>query len=136
MVGAGEGAFLVTEQLGLDQLAGDRRAVHGDQRRLGPRARPVQRLDQHLLADAGFAVDQHRNVLFQHALRLADSLLHALIALVQAAQVEQRRLAGVLAEIPWLAVWFAGATHDAVEALAAQGAQQQRQFFRLIQQVQ
>src|SRR5690606_41392884 len=54
----------------------------------------------------------------------------------RSSDLEQRRFAGALAEIPWLAAWLARATHDAVEALAAQGAQQQRQFFRLIQQVQ
>ena len=57
---AGERALLVAEQLGLDQLLGDRRAVHLDER--GARARLLCSVDlarDQLLAGAVLAGDQH-----------------------------------------------------------------------------
>src|SRR5690606_36442585 len=54
LVRAGEGAALVAEQFGLDQVLGDRRAVHRDER--PPRAPRVRGdvLRQELLAGARF----------------------------------------------------------------------------------
>ena len=48
--GAGEGALLVTEQLGLEQALGERGAVDLDERPRRPRARVVDRLGDQLLA--------------------------------------------------------------------------------------
>ena len=56
---AGEGALLVAEQLALEQRLGQRRAVEAQERRRRARRAAVDRLGQHLLADAGLAEDQH-----------------------------------------------------------------------------
>ncbi len=59
---AGKGALLVAEQLALDQLARERRAVHRDKRRAGARTAEMDRVRHQLLAGARFAPDQHRHV--------------------------------------------------------------------------
>jgi hypothetical protein len=56
--GAGEGALFVAEQLALEQRRRQRRAVDAGQRPR-PRRQVVQRLGEHLLADAGLAEDEH-----------------------------------------------------------------------------
>ena len=53
--GAGEGAFLVAEQFGLEQLGGNGGAVHLDERAGGERAGIVDVRGQQFLAGAGFA---------------------------------------------------------------------------------
>ncbi len=58
---AGERALLVTEQDRLDQIVRDRAAVDRDERLCGALARAVDRARDQLLADAGFAFDQHGN---------------------------------------------------------------------------
>ena len=50
--GAGERAGLVTEQLALEEVAGDRAAVDDDERPVAPRAREVDRLGRDVLAGA------------------------------------------------------------------------------------
>src|SRR6185437_17060324 len=57
---AREGAALVAEQLGFDELLGQRRAVDGDERLVGARPVEMQRACDQLLAGAGLAEDQHR----------------------------------------------------------------------------
>jgi hypothetical protein len=57
--GAGERAAFVTEQLGFEQLLGDRRAVQRDEGLVGARAEIVQAAGDQFLAAAGFATDQH-----------------------------------------------------------------------------
>ena len=59
LVRAGEGAALVAEQLRLEQLLGQRRAVERDERAAGSRRRAVDEPGDHLLAGAGFARQQH-----------------------------------------------------------------------------
>ena len=59
---AGEAARLVAEQLGLDQIFGQRRAVHDDQRARPARRQVVEPLGDQLLAGAALADDQHRAV--------------------------------------------------------------------------
>ena len=59
---AGEGALLVAEELGFDQVARDRRHVDGDERALAALAVIVQRAGHELLAGAGFAGDHHGEV--------------------------------------------------------------------------
>ena len=54
----GEGALLVTEQLGLQEVLGNRRAVDRDEGAPCPPALPVQITGDHLLARAAFAGDQ------------------------------------------------------------------------------
>ena len=61
-VGARERATNVTEQLRLDDLGGDRPAVHRDERAVAPRAQRVDRPRQDLLPDAALAQDEHVRV--------------------------------------------------------------------------
>ena len=60
--GAGEGAALVAEELGLDQLLGDGGAVDLDEGRLAPRRQGVDGAGHQLLAGAVLAVDEHAPV--------------------------------------------------------------------------
>ena len=53
----------MTEQLRLGELGRDRRAVERDERLLRARAARVQQRGDQLLAGAGLAVDEHRDVL-------------------------------------------------------------------------
>ena len=57
--GAGESAFFVAEQLGLDQGFRERTAVHRHKRPVAPGAEVVDMACHQLLAGAGFANDQH-----------------------------------------------------------------------------
>jgi len=50
--------FFVAEQLGFDQLVGNRTAVDGDKRRVLTRAVIVNRAGNQFLARAGFADDE------------------------------------------------------------------------------
>ena len=65
---AGERALLVAEQDRLDQCFGERAAVDGDERLAAPLRAALDRARQELLADAGFAFDQHGNVRLGSAL--------------------------------------------------------------------
>src|SRR5262249_34015812 len=60
--GSREGPFFVTEELGLEQILGNRRAVDGDKRAVGPRAERVQRPGEELLARPALSLEQHRGV--------------------------------------------------------------------------
>ena len=68
--GAGERAALVAEQLALDQLGGNRRAVDLDERPRRERALAVDVRGQQLLAGARFAGEQHAGVGPRHLRRL------------------------------------------------------------------
>ncbi len=57
--GAGEGAAGVAEQLSLDEVVGERRAVHGDEPAVSPRAQPMERARDKLLAGATLTFDEH-----------------------------------------------------------------------------
>src|SRR6185436_7786492 len=57
--GAGEGAFLVAEQLGLDQAVGQRGAADFDERLLRAQRAVVDGVGDQLLAGARLAADQH-----------------------------------------------------------------------------
>src|SRR5205814_1195207 len=72
-----EGALLVTEELALDQLARERRAVHLDERLRAPRAVVVERVGDQLLPRAARAADEDRQIRVRH---LADHVEHALQA--------------------------------------------------------
>src|SRR5439155_503085 len=61
-VRAGEGAALVAEQLGLEQLHGDRGAVDLDEGPLAARGNPVDGPGHVVLPDAALAADQNRRV--------------------------------------------------------------------------
>ena len=67
---AGERALHVTEQLALDQLRRNRRAVHLDERSLRPRAQRMDRTSDELLARAVLPGDQHARRCLPHPLDL------------------------------------------------------------------
>ena len=73
---AGRDAFLDPEQLGLEQIFGQRGAVDGHQRLRSARRGVVNEARQHLLAGARLAVDQHPHVAAGHALGLIVDALH------------------------------------------------------------
>ncbi len=75
-VAPGEGSLLVAEQGGFHEIVGDRAAIHGDERLAAALARPLDRPGQHLLADTGFALDQHGNVGLRRALGEPDHPIH------------------------------------------------------------
>ena len=60
--GAGEGAGLVAEELGLDQVLVDRAAVQPDEGAVAAPAAVVDALAEDLLADARFSAEQHGRV--------------------------------------------------------------------------
>ena len=70
--GAGEAARLVAEQLGFDQIFGQRRAVHDDQRPRPARRQMVKPLGDQLLAGPALADDQHGPVERRGAARALD----------------------------------------------------------------
>src|SRR5882757_3469968 len=62
-----EGAGLVAEQLGIDQALRHRRAVQRDIVVARAVARGVNRAREHVLADAGLAMQQHRQIVVADA---------------------------------------------------------------------
>ncbi len=75
---AGERALLVAEQLRLDQLLRQRRAVDLDERALRAAAAHVDRVGDQLLADAVLALDQDVGVALGHRLDQLEQLAHLL----------------------------------------------------------
>ena len=67
--GAGERAFLVAEELALDQLGRDRRAVDLDERPRGERALAMDVRSEQFLARARLAGQEHAGVRFGHLRR-------------------------------------------------------------------
>ncbi len=76
----GEGAFLVAEQLRLDQAVGDGGAVHSDEGLVATRPFVVNGACQQFLAGAGLALNQYRDVPPEHAANLFDDCIHLRIA--------------------------------------------------------
>jgi hypothetical protein len=72
---AGERAADVAEELGLEEVRGDRAAVDGDEGPLGARRQAVDRRGDELLARAALTLDEHGRAGPRH---LGDDLLHAL----------------------------------------------------------
>ena len=75
-VRAGERPLLVAEQFALQQRGGKPGAMDGHQRLLGPRAQVVDRLGDHLLARAGFPLDEHRRARRRHLLHQLEHRPH------------------------------------------------------------
>jgi hypothetical protein len=69
--GVREGALLVSEQLALEQLVGDRGAVHVDEWRLTPWSVVVNRTCHELLTRAGLASEQHGDTAMRNHARRA-----------------------------------------------------------------
>ena len=78
--GAGEGALLVAEQDRLHEIVGDRAAIDGDERFRLALAAAVDGAGEQFLADAGFALDQHRDGRGRGLLRRAHHARHRLAA--------------------------------------------------------
>ncbi len=92
---AREGALLVAEQIGFDQLAWDRRHVDGDERTLAALAVIVQSLGDQFLAGAGFPGDHHRQVGRHEARQRPIDVLHRLRAADERDLLLVRRRLGV-----------------------------------------
>ena len=73
---AGERTLLVTEQLRLEQVGGERRGVERDERLGRARTVPMQRPRHELLARAGLAGDQHGHARTRQSPDRAEDLLH------------------------------------------------------------
>src|SRR6185312_11058607 len=73
----GERALDVAEQLRLDEVRRHRRAVEHHERPLGPRGGLVDGARDHVLAAAGLAADEHRQVRRGDALEHAEHFAHA-----------------------------------------------------------
>ena len=73
---AGEGALLVAEQLALEQLRRQRRAIHLHERLAAARRALVNRAGDELLADAAFAANQHGDVAVGDLIDDERHLLH------------------------------------------------------------
>ena len=76
LVGAGEGALLVTEEFAFDEVARDRGHVDGDERSFLALAVIVQGARDQFLAGAGFAGDHHREIGLHEARERAIDFLH------------------------------------------------------------
>ena len=74
--GVGERAADVAEQLALEDVLAQGRAVERHERPLLPRAVLVDRLGHQLLARAGLALDQHGGVGRRDPLQPVDHLVH------------------------------------------------------------
>ena len=75
-IGPREGAALMAEELALDQGVGDRSAVHGHERPLGPAAAGMDRPGHELLAGARLAGHQHVDGTGGHTVDDRIHLLH------------------------------------------------------------
>jgi hypothetical protein len=71
-LGVGEGAALVAEELGLQQVVGQGTAVDGHERPAAACAPGMHGARRQFLAAAGLALDQHRRVARGHAAQLAE----------------------------------------------------------------
>src|SRR5262249_36911942 len=88
---AGEGAALVAEELGFEQVLGHRCSVDRDERLLGARTMTVQRARHKLLSGSRLSGDEHRSARlrepsdrakhFLHRRRLAENLLRLEVGL-------------------------------------------------------
>ncbi len=85
---AGEGALLVAEQLVLEEVLGDRRAVDRDERPLRPRRELVQGAGEQLLAGAALAEQQHGRVARRRALERQHGVLERGVLAEHARQAE------------------------------------------------
>ena len=99
LLGAGEGALLVAEQLRLDQAVGQRGAVHLDERLVGARRVVVDGVGHQLLARARLASDEHGGVGGRHLRHLLVHLAHR-----PAAADDAREVVALLQLLPQLRV--------------------------------
>ena len=93
LVAPGERALHVAEELALQERLGERRAVDGDERAAGARARRVDGARERALARAGLADDEHRRLGVRHARGDVEDLAHRRALRDQAAEADARRAA-------------------------------------------
>ncbi len=74
--GARKTAFLVAEQLGLDERSRNRSAVDRDERPLSAMAQQVNAFGDELFAHTAFAHDHHRRLGWRDALNEREQLAH------------------------------------------------------------
>ena len=79
LLGIGERAGLVAEELGFDQRVGQRPAVHRDERPAAVGAVVVNGARDQFLAGAAGALDQHRAAAFRHLGKDAEDLEHLFV---------------------------------------------------------
>ena len=89
-LGAGEGAFLVAKEFGLDQRLGDGGAVDRHKRRIAALAEVVDGIGQQLFAGAGFTQNQNGNVLVNDVADFFDHRAHMCIAKVEVVELVHR----------------------------------------------
>ena len=77
-MGAGKCTLLMAEELGLEDLAGNRTAVDGHERALYTGGILMQRVGDQLLSGPGLADDEHRRAGRRHHPQAVEQLLHAL----------------------------------------------------------
>jgi hypothetical protein len=70
----------MAEQLALEEIERNGRAVHLDERAAAPRAEFVNRPRNQFLAGAGLALNQHRRLGWRHSFDLLEHGLHAVLA--------------------------------------------------------
>src|SRR5262249_7923790 len=95
-VGAGERALLVPEQLALEEVGGDRAAVHDHERLVAASARLVQRLGGLALAGARLALEQDRRVRRGRPFEERDRVTHGRGLARQWSETGQRRDLGAV----------------------------------------
>ncbi len=103
---AGEAPLLVAEELRLDQLFGDRRAVDADEWLVAPRRAVVDGARHELLAGAALARDQHRGGSRRRALDRLAQAAHGRRASHQRLHAALRDGAPLLAGVPTQAPGF------------------------------
>ena len=101
VAGAGEGAFLVTEQDRLHERLRDRAAIYGDEGLAGAVAAAADRAREQFLAGARLALEQHRNVGGGRFLGELERRLHA--RALRREVFEAERAVGGPAQTPHLA---------------------------------
>jgi len=97
LVGAGEVALFVTEELRLHQRLGERSAVGADERLIPARAQGVDRARGQLLSRACRTLQQHGRIELGHLLERRAQPLHGRRRADQAVQVEHLALQGASA---------------------------------------
>ena len=121
LIGAGERALLVAEELALEQLLGNGRAVDGLEARLGAAAQVVHGPCEQFLAGAALAEDQHRRVGRRHLLDHATHLLHRLVAGDEAGERCARACIAQLLVLLLEVVDVERAAHDQLEHVRVHG---------------
>ena len=88
---AGERALFMAEQLGFEQVLGNRGAIDRDERGARTMGFRMHEAGEHLLAGAGLAGDQHRGIARRDLLRELHHSRHGVIAVDEIAMIVRDR---------------------------------------------